>query len=182
MRRRKEPPVATDREMLSTIADLRARLGRIEDKDAITENLIAYAHSIDYGDEKRWVDCFTADGVFLVHGQPPDPFARRVEGHRELATFIAQHTRGPDYWHKHVVVDPLVTIDGDGAACDSYLIALVEFEGEPTLRLFGRYRDRLVKQPDGRWRFQERIAEVESVRGPLSGLSAAPDANHPVQP
>ena len=33
----------------------------------------------------------------------------------------------------------------------------------PFVRAFGRYLDQLVRDPDGRWRFVERIAEVEAV-------------------
>jgi hypothetical protein len=31
------------------------------------------------------------------------------------------------------------------------------------LRVFGRYRDRLIRDADGEWRFRERVAEIESM-------------------
>jgi hypothetical protein len=40
----------------------------------------------------------------------------------------------------------------------------MEHDDEPIVRVFGRYLDKLVRCPDGRWRFRERIAEVESMR------------------
>jgi hypothetical protein len=46
----------------------------------------------------------------------------------------------------------------------SYLSVVMEHDDEPIVRVFGRYLDRLVRCPDGRWRFRERIAEVESMR------------------
>ena len=58
----------------------------------------------------------------------------------------------------------MIEVDGDTATCSSYLAVVMEHDDEPILRVFGRYRDRLVRCPDGRWRFRERIAEVESMR------------------
>ena len=58
----------------------------------------------------------------------------------------------------------MIEVDGDTATCVSYLAVVMEHDDEPILRVFGRYRDRLVRCPDGRWRFRERIAEVESMR------------------
>jgi 3-phenylpropionate/cinnamic acid dioxygenase small subunit len=46
--------------------DLEARIALLEDEQAILKNLYRYGHSIDYGDEEAWVDCFTEDGVFDV--------------------------------------------------------------------------------------------------------------------
>ena len=81
-----------------------------------------------------------------------------------MRSFIQGHTRAPELWHKHLLVEPMIEVDADTATCSSYLAVVMEHQNEPILRVFGRYRDRLVRCPDGRWRFRERIAEVESMR------------------
>lgn len=151
--------------------DLLQRLQRLEDERAILATLHRYAHSIDYGAEADWVDCFVEDGVFDVRRS--DPPGRRYEGRAALAEFVAAHTRAPEHWHKHLVLNPVVDIDGDVATSVSYLGRLDYLRGEPVIRSLGRYRDRLVRSADGRWRLQERIAEVE-VRHPWSRSPAGP--------
>ena len=61
----------------------------------------------------------------------------------------------------------MIDVDGDKATCVSYLVVVMEHEDVPVLRVFGRYRDRLVRGDDGRWRFRERIAEIESMHAGL---------------
>jgi len=149
---------------VSAPGDLEARLARLEDERAILQTLHRYGQAIDYGDEEAWVDCFAEDGVFDVRARLPHQPNRVVRGRAALREFITRHTRAPECWHKHLLVEPLLEVDGDLATSASYLVVVMEYLDEPVLRVFGRYRDRLVRCPDGRWRFSERIAEVESMR------------------
>jgi hypothetical protein len=149
------------------IGQLEARLVELEAERAIVGTLHRYAHSIDYGDEESWVDCFTEDGVFDVRSRHAHQLKRYVQGRAELAAFIATHTRAPELWHKHLLIEPVIQVDGDHATCVSYLAVVMEHDDAPVLRVFGRYRDRLVRGDDGRWRFAERIAEIESMRADL---------------
>jgi ketosteroid isomerase-like protein len=144
--------------------DLEARVALLESERAVLKTLHRYGHAIDYGDEEAWVDCFTEDGVFDVRARLSHQPNRVVRGRDELRAFIERHTRAPELWHKHLLVEPLIEVDGDAATVVSYLAVVMEHDDEPLLRVFGRYRDRLVRCPDGRWRFRERIAEVESMR------------------
>jgi ketosteroid isomerase-like protein len=143
------------------------RLERLEAEGAILRTLYAYGHAIDYGDEEAWVDCFTEDGVFDVRTPRPERFNSRLEGRDELRRFVASHSRAPERWHKHLVIEPVVQVDGETATCESYFGVLVDHEGMPFLSTFGRYLDRLARGADGRWRFRERLAEVESLRNDL---------------
>jgi ketosteroid isomerase-like protein len=143
---------------------LEERLRLLEAERAIVRLLHAYAHAIDYGDEEAWVDCFTEDGVFDVQTRIVGDRGYRTEGRDALRRFISAHSRAPELFHKHVLVEPLIDVGagGDTATCSSYFAGLQDHDGRPEIRVFGRYRDRIVLGADGRWRFRERIAEVES--------------------
>ncbi|WP_157215537.1 nuclear transport factor 2 family protein [Flavisphingomonas formosensis] len=164
---------------MTTIDALAARLAALEDERAVRALIERYGHLIDYGRDAEWVAAFTSDGAYeLIFrcGVPPamaeafphailaaDRF--RVEGAEALAGFIATHTYAPNAWHKHVVVDPQITIDGDDATAESYFLRIDLIEGRREILSFGRYRDRIVRGADGIWRFAERVMEVESAPG-----------------
>lgn len=155
----------------SDLRELQARLTVLEEERSIQRRLYAYGHAIDYGDEDEWVDCFTEDGVFDVRGRLPGHTALVVSGREALREFAAGHTRPPERYHKHLVIQPVIALEGDRATCTSYFLVVMEHEGRPVLRVFGRYRDRLVKEEGGRWRFEERVAEIESMRPGLPPLA-----------
>ena len=146
------------------LEDLERRLALLEDERAILRRLYAYGHAIDYGDEEAWAACFAEDGVFDIRTRLEGTPNMRVTGRPALRSFVSRHTRAPELWHKHTIVEPLIELDGDTARSDCYFAVLMEHEDMPILRVFGRYRDRLIRDVDGEWRFLERIAEIESMR------------------
>jgi hypothetical protein len=156
---------------------LRARLAALEDERDIHRAIERYGHSIDYGLEADWVDGFTEQGVYEIRmASPPAeaatvfPFAQvsatgvRCAGRQALAQFIALHSRAPDAWHKHIAVDQVITATpgADEARAVSYFLRVDDLAGRREIVGFGRYVDRLVRCRDGRWRFEERIVELES--------------------
>jgi 3-phenylpropionate/cinnamic acid dioxygenase small subunit len=154
------------------LAALVERVEALEEQQAILDLLYRYGHAIDYGLEHAWVDCFTPDGAFDMRhrlsadiGSSPngrwDTTDKRLEGHDSLMKFVSAHTRAPDRYHKHVVVEPRITIDGSDARVESYFMFVHEHEGRAEIGAFGRYRDRATRGADSRWRFVERIAEIE---------------------
>ena len=148
-----------------TDRDLREWVELLIAERGVLDTLYRYGHSIDYGLEAEWLDCFTADGVFDVRRGPGDEPGRRHEGRDQLARFVARHTRPPDRWHKHLLIEPRVTVEGDRATVRSYFARLdATGEGTPVVHAFGRYLDELIREPDGRWRFTQRVAEVEAKR------------------
>ena len=133
------------------------------DERAILRVLYTYCHALDYGEEAQWVGLFTADGIFhvdLPRGLPPIHCA----GKKELAAFAAAHPRAPAALHKHLLLDPLIELQGDEARVASYFQLLLDIDGTPETYCFGRYLDRLVRSEDGLWRFKERVAQVQSMR------------------
>ena len=108
--------------------DIERAVGRLADEREIVEVVYRYAHDLDYGVEDDWIDCFTDDAVWdsrrsplAALGTPDRPGGTRVlRGRAELAQFAAAHTRPPEAYHKHVLYEPLVDVDGDGAHVDTY--------------------------------------------------------------
>jgi SnoaL-like domain len=157
---------------MTDLDGLARRLSVLEDERGVLATLHRYGHALDYGAEANWVDCFTADAHYEVRGPGTGTgtgtgtagSVRAYDGRDELAAFAARHTRAPEHFHKHVVVDPIVSVDGDRATAVSYFLRLDEADGERVVYAFGRYRDELVRGEDGRWRFAVRVAEVESRR------------------
>jgi hypothetical protein len=121
----------------------------------IQRTLDLYGHAIDYGDSDTWVACFTEDGVFEGHPRVEGARTFRIAGREALLAFARDHTRPPHAWHKHL----------------SYFVLAAERGGAPVIRMFGRYHDELVLEDDGMWRFEHRLAEVESIAEGMSPMS-----------
>jgi hypothetical protein len=151
---------------LTDVQDLASRLQLLEDERGIRATLYRYGHSIDYGLEEEWVDCFLPDGRYVLRyptGAPAGRTPRVFQGRGEIAGFVAAHSRAPQRYHKHLLVEPVIAIDGDRATVSSYFVR-VDAEGTQRVILaFGRYLDTMLRCADGLWRFAERIAEVESI-------------------
>jgi hypothetical protein len=135
----------------------------IADERAILRVLYSYCHAIDYGEEARWLALFTSDGIFHVH-MPRGLPTTHCAGQKELAAFIGAHPRAPAALHKHLLLNPLIELQGDEARVTSYFQMLLEIDGTPETYCFGRYLDRLVRSESGLWRFRERVAQVQSMR------------------
>jgi ketosteroid isomerase-like protein len=136
--------------------DLEARVQRLEDEREILDTLYRYGHSIDYGLRDEWIDCWTETAT--LHW-PHESFT----GHEEIGGAFDGHSHAPERYHKHLLIEPRIRVDGDRATADSYFSRFDAAPDGPSVRSFGRYRDVLVRCPDGRWRIQERHTERESL-------------------
>jgi ketosteroid isomerase-like protein len=142
----------------TSTAVLEDRVRALEDERAILHTLYTYGHGIDYGLEQQFLDCWTNDAVLVWPERAP------IVGHAALAAAFRAHTHAPDVFHKHFMAEPRIEISGDRASVDCYFARVDDYDDGPQIRSFGRYRDVLVRCPDGRWRFQERITEREARR------------------
>jgi hypothetical protein len=145
--------------------DLAARLQVLEDEQAILRTLHRYGHAMDYGPDEDFVDCFTPDGVWEVRmRRAGGGFACR--GRDEIAASLPPQAavRVPELYAKHLVVDPEIELDGDAARVRSYFLRVEPKDDGPTeVVASGRYLDQLLRGEDGRWRFVERIAEIDDM-------------------
>jgi ketosteroid isomerase-like protein len=151
-------------------SSLAARVQLLEDERAILHTLYTYGHGIDYNLEREFLDCWTDDAVLQWPDRPP------LVGRDAIAAAFRAHTHAPEVFHKHLLVEPRIEIDGDRARVDCYFVRLDDYEEGPEIRSFGRYRDVLVRCPDGRWRFSERRAEREARRwAPIRNATGTED-------
>lgn len=127
------------------------------DRTEIRELTARYNRCFDDGNAEGFADCFTEDGAMEVAG------GFVVEGRQGLEKMC----RSVPFGIVHVTVDAIVEIDGDRASQDVTVMVLNRPKPdagpeERTTRLdrSGRYRDELVRTPQG-WRFARRTATLD---------------------
>jgi 3-phenylpropionate/cinnamic acid dioxygenase small subunit len=149
----------------SLIRELTGRLARIEDERAIIATLYAYGTALDYGDRDLFMDCFTRDASYVVAMRLEAQAGFEFHGHDELRGYFDNHTHAPAAYHKHVTVNPTISIDGDEASASSYFLRVDSGQASAPAIVFasGRYVDRLTRDGGGRWRIQSRLCEVENI-------------------
>ncbi|CAN5561347.1 hypothetical protein BH10ACT8_BH10ACT8_04060 [soil metagenome] len=152
--------VTSSTDELAELADLRRRLGALEDERAITATMQRYAESLDYGDRDAWAATFTSDGLFDVRRRGQPMFSHT--GTEALAAFAATHTSAPAVYHKHFLSTSAIELNGDSAVARTYFTMLHERDTGPIVLVFGRYLDDLVRQDD-RWLFQKRVVDMEAL-------------------
>ena len=169
-----EEPVAA---LQQRINELEQTVARLALEQEIVRTLHRYCHVIDYGPIDGLDEVFTEDAEFDIltgDGRPNRDFVRKT-GIRELkryfqwrleALFIAER-------YKHLVLSPLLrSVKGDEARVDSYFAAFSQEQDRPILRVYGRYKDTLVRR-DGTWRIRERQSWQET---PMARPRASGDA------
>ena len=142
------------------MTSIEERLRLLEDESAILQTMHAYAHCLDYGDEAGFMDCWHEEATLHWSSRGAQ------KGHAAIREGFNWHTHAPAAWHKHFMVEPRITVEGDRATVESMYTRLDRYEDGPKFRSFGRYRDVLVRCKDGRWRFMERRAGQEALRAP----------------
>ncbi len=139
---------------------LTARLKTLEDRAAILDTLHNYGHALDYGDVGKLMDCFTQDTVREIHR--PDGTVNRWEGAAGTREFATTHSHAPAKYHKHLVLNAVVDINGDTAEVSSYMFRFDAGKGEKShVWGMGRYLDTMRRDADGRWRILQRITWIE---------------------
>jgi hypothetical protein len=152
------------------VAELEARLKVLEAERGILQALYRYGHVVDYGPTEQRLDCFTEDGVFHLVPKGKVTTEFHCNGRKELfEKWARDHTAAPVAYHKHVMVEPRITLLSDNEArVESMFCRWDNRDGVPYTSCYGRYVDRIVKCPDGVWRFKERTAEIETMSSALA--------------
>jgi len=129
------------------------------DRLAITDLLYRYAELIDAGD-------FEGLGRLLGRASFGGPRTPKVSGAENIAGLFAMTTRRfADGTPKtrHLVLNPIVEIDGDIATARSTFCVVQATDRIPLQPVaVGRYYDEFARDQGG-WHFADRIADVEMV-------------------
>ena len=130
------------------LAELEARITRIEDLDAIKRLKALYCDICDDGhDPDRIIGIFTEDCVWEIDG------VARAQGHAELRALFERFHDEVSF-SQHQVMNPLIEIDGDRAHGTWYFFAPFTFSKNNQARwLAARYEDDYVKL-SGSWKIQ----------------------------
>ena len=139
---------------MSESRGLELRVRAIEDRLAIEDVIVRYAHGVDGQDDELLASCFSDDATASFAGVPAGP------GGTAIAAFLASAMGTPRAASTHRVTNVAVTLDGDEADVHSSAVVYA-LRGEPRqLRLRGiTYRDRFVRIPAG-WRIHRRVHSV----------------------
>ena len=135
-------------------------MSRSEDRGAITDLIYSYAELIDAGD-------FEGLGVLLGRASFGGPRTPTVSGADNIAGLFGMTTRRfPDNGTpktRHLVLNPIVEIDGDTATARSTFCVVQATDLVPLQPIVvGRYLDGFARDSAG-WHFTSRIADVEMV-------------------
>jgi 3-phenylpropionate/cinnamic acid dioxygenase small subunit len=120
-------------------------------------NLIArIAHLADEGEVNEYLDCFTANGAWVLNsaqGLDLEPQIRR--GRADLAQGVLErresNLQGPGSHTKHDVSSISVAVVGDSATATTYFRYYRKTDSVPELVAMGRYDDEFVRTGEG-WR------------------------------
>ncbi|MCY3634314.1 MAG: nuclear transport factor 2 family protein [bacterium] len=122
--------------------------------DAAVRNVVArLAMLSDVGDLEEYVDLFTDDARWEMPGGELQGRDNLLAGAIERR---AAGTVGPGSNTRHVIATQSVVVDGEEAESDAYWQFWVNTASEPSVALFGTYRDRLVRT-DGGWKLAHRV-------------------------
>jgi len=151
--------------MSDDVADVLARVERLEAERSIIATLYRYGSALDYGNREQFLECFTTDAKYVVTLRSLDTPVLDLHGAAELASYFDGHTHAPVAWHKHVTTNEHVALDGNRASVLSYFIRVdpnVDESGPATVHASGRYIDDFVHDGDC-WRIHSRLCEVENL-------------------
>ncbi len=125
---------------------------------SLHELYVRYFASLDErSGDRRWVECFSEDGVLETPSQ-----GILGSGRAALAEWIKTYHQSwqPDEQRRHVFSNLELDVNGASANGSCYLTAYHCRSGRASLGVIGRYQDRLAKT-NGVWRFSHRLVTVD---------------------
>jgi 3-phenylpropionate/cinnamic acid dioxygenase small subunit len=134
----------------------------VEDKLAVTELLYRYAELIDAGD-------FDGVGALLSRATFGGTGPQGVSGAENIAKLFAATTRRyPDHGNtprtRHLVLNPIVELPGDGIATSRSTFCVLQDTVAVPIQpiVVGRYFDTFGRDESG-WHFTERKVEIQMI-------------------
>jgi ketosteroid isomerase-like protein len=139
------------------------------DKLAIRELVERSVRAIDDRDAATFADLFEEDGVLQLAGT--------VFAGQQALRGMFGGGNGDRAWSEpgrllvqpgsmHLTGNPVIDVVGDDATAETDMVTLVRGDdGRSKITLLARYRDRLRRAPDGRWRLRSRTGVSLGVPG-----------------
>jgi 3-phenylpropionate/cinnamic acid dioxygenase small subunit len=145
------------------------------DKLEITELLYRYAELIDAGD-------FDGVGRLLARSTFGGPASGSVSGADNIAKLFAMTTRRyPEHGNtprtRHLVLNPVVELSGDGTAATRSTFCVVQDTETVSIQpiVVGRYYDAFARDDQG-WYFTERKVDIQMIGDVSAHLMVDPSA------
>ena len=131
-------------------------LQRLVDRLDIQDTLTTYASSIDDGDFEAVRSTFTDDATAVY-----DRDSGLLEGGDAIVAWLKAATADLD-WQHHMISVHGVELKGDEATALVYLLSHQTVLGTPhqTRMMTSKYRNKLRRDHDGRWRISALVLEV----------------------
>ncbi len=141
----------------------------IEDTILIQNHLAAYCHAVDRGTLDQVAELFHQNAVMTPAYEDGAPLHGR-DAIRDWYANYNTYYRSDQVKHlRHQITTPSIQVTGNEATSTCYFDAdILDLEKKESLRVYGRYDDKLVKE-DGRWYFIDRV---------IHGYYAYPIANY----
>ena len=126
----------------------------MHDEIAIQQTINRYSVAASQGDWDAVIATFTPDGVWEV------PVHKvRFVGPEEIRSGLIRFSSPMDYIVQ-LNSPSVITVDGDAATAECVIREGGKLSGaDAALEIMGRYKDRLVRTPQG-WRFALRLFEL----------------------
>lgn len=148
------------------------------DITAIKQVLAAYCHRVDRGTPAEVAALFAEDAVLrpFYDGRYEVRGRSAIEG---WYAYYEKHFKSGVRHLKHMIMSPLIEVDGARASCVSYLLAsAVSNATDEGFFLTGTYHDDF-QQSDGRWLFATRQIDVEFMSPPVKATEQFPPLGFP---
>ena len=149
--------MSSETDTATDVAQLEARLRRLEDNEAIGRLFLEYRRLLDLRDFAAYAQLFAEDGEWLGNlGRAKGPVEIEQLLIRTLAAWGGESTA-----HLHLVDNVVIDVDGDEATAQSTWVYITrDFSDNPVLSLIGHYEDVLTRTDAG-WRFLRRKAYLD---------------------
>ncbi len=148
------------------------------DITSIKQTLAAYCHRVDRGTPGEVAALFAEnavlrpffDGRYECRGRPA------VEA---WYAYYEEHFKSGVRHLKHMIMSPMIEVDGTRASSVSYLLAsAVSKATDEGFFVTGTYTDELVRS-GGKWLFQVRQIDVEFMTPPMKAVETFPPLGFP---
>ncbi len=145
---------------------------------AIEQLIYAYCHRVDRGTPDDVAALFAPDAVLRPFYDDHYEVRGRA-GVRSWYAYYEEHFKSAVRHLKHMVMSPLIEVQGDTASGVSYLLASAEtIASGDAFTATGTYRDQYLRL-DGRWLFKTRQIDLEMMPTPSKAMERFTPLGYP---